>query len=131
MTTSFQIQDLGRINETAFTSWFLDACDLTGWTLRYHTYRSTRSQPGFPDWTIWRERGGPWTTAKMMLVELKGWDTKVDPRQVRFVNATRNAGVPAYIWRPRHAEEAFLTLHHPPARGAACLPALTSEDYAK
>jgi hypothetical protein len=50
---------------------------------------------------------------------------------VRFVNATRKAGVPAYIWRPRHAEEAFLTLHHPPARGAACLPALTSEDYAK
>lgn len=131
MGTSFQIQELGRLTEAEFTHWFLDACDLTGWTLRYHTYRSTRSQPGFPDWTIWRERGGDPDTAKMMLVELKGWDTKVDPRQVRFVNATRRAGVPAYIWRPRHAQEALLTLQYPPARRAFWLPPLTEEYYAK
>lgn len=123
------VPDLGRLNEAEYTTWVLDVCDAFGWRLRYHTYRSKRSQPGFPDWTLIHERVGA-----VVFVELKGWNTPVKPEQVRFVNGLRAAGCAAYIWRPRHAAEAFDVLAHPERVRSpmdTVLPPVTPEDYAR
>ena len=67
-----------------------------GWKV-YHTLRSKGSQPGFPDWTLARER--------VMWLELKTETGKVSDHQASWLLALFNAGVEAYVVRPRHFDE--------------------------
>lgn len=58
----------------------------------YHTYRSKRSEPGFPDWTLTRER--------LLFVELKTATGKVSDAQKTWGRDLIRANVEFYIPRP-------------------------------
>ncbi len=72
----------------------------------YHTLRSKGSQPGYPDWTLARDR--------LVFLELKTETGKVSPAQVEWVVALNAAGVEAYVVRPRVFDEIVCVLR---ARG--------------
>jgi hypothetical protein len=120
-----QGQPLGRLNEAEFTTWFLGVADTFGWSQRYHTYRSKKSQPGFPDWTLICPKAGA-----ILFVELKGWDTAVKPTQIEWINGLRTAGMNAHLWRPRHSELALAEMSHP-IHELRTLPPLTFGDWTK
>lgn len=62
-----------------------------GW-LVYHTHDSRRSEPGWPDLALVRER--------FILAELKAEKGRVSTAQQKWIDALRRAGVETYIWRP-------------------------------
>jgi hypothetical protein len=66
-----------------------------GWR-RYHTFRSERSQPGFPDETLVRDR--------VIFLELKTETGKVSDAQRSWLTALLDAGAEAYVARPRDLE---------------------------
>ncbi len=72
----------------------------------YHTLRSKGSQPGFPDWTLARER--------VVFLELKTEKGKVSDAQHEWLSALNSANVEAYVVRPRHFDEIVCVLR---ARG--------------
>lgn len=82
---------------------------ILGWKA-YHTLRSQGSEPGYPDWTLIRER--------VVWLELKTEKGVVSDRQVEWLRALRDAGAEAYIVRPRHLEAIAKVLQH---RGASIL----------
>lgn len=68
----------------------------------YHTLRSKGSQPGFPDWTLARER--------VVFLELKTEVGKVSDHQKEWLAALNDADVEAYVVRPRHFDAITLVL---------------------
>lgn len=72
----------------------------------YHTLRSKGSQPGFPDWTLARDR--------VVFLELKTETGKVSDAQKEWLAALNAAGTEAYVVRPRHFDEIVQVLR---ARG--------------
>lgn len=72
----------------------------------YHTLRSKGSQPGFPDWTLARER--------VVFLELKTETGKVSDHQAGWLQALNAANVEAYVVRPRHFDAITVVLR---ARG--------------
>ena len=71
----------------------LSLAGVTGW-LRYHTYDSRRSHPGFPDVVLVRD-------GEMLCVELKSEKGRVTPDQRTWLDAMgRVPGVQAHVWRP-------------------------------
>lgn len=80
----------------------------------YHTLRSKGSEPGFPDWTLVRER--------VVFLELKTARGTVSDAQHGWLDALNKANVEAYVVRPSLLEQAKLVLQ---ARGpfAAWTPA--------
>ena len=67
-----------------------------GW---YHTHRSDRSRPGYPDLTAWHPDHG------VIWAELKTATGKPTPDQTRVIAELRAAGARVYIWRPSDADE--------------------------
>lgn len=69
--------------------------DLYGWGLRYHAYRSDRSDPGWPDecWINERDR-------RILIVEFKSTKGRLTGMQVRWIAALRSCGIRAEVWRP-------------------------------
>ncbi len=63
-----------------------------GWRC-YHTLRSKGSQPGFPDWTLVRDR--------VVFLELKREDGKLSEPQKEWLGALLSANAEAYVARPR------------------------------
>lgn len=118
------VAPLGRLNEAEYTGTVLDLAGKMGWQLRYHTYRSKKSHTGFPDWVLINEQA-----MAVVVVELKGWDTKVQDDQVRFVNGFRLAGVPAFVSRPWHWPVLADYLIIPRRPGAESFAPLRTEDY--
>lgn len=76
---------------------------MLGW-LTYHPHQSMRSEPGFPDLTLVRER--------VVFVELKRHATaaKLSPHQEQWRDALTRAGAEYYLWRPADADEVVRTL---------------------
>lgn len=66
-----------------------------GWRC-YHTLKSRGSEPGFPDWTIVRDR--------VIFVELKTEKGKLTEAQVMWIGALNAAGAEVYVVRPRHLD---------------------------
>jgi hypothetical protein len=89
-----------------------------GWK-RYHTYRSDRSEPGWPDDALVRDR--------LILIEWKTEKGKLSDAQKEWIRALLNAQVEVYVCRPRHLEELALVLH---ARGRMLQTAMLHETYA-
>lgn len=79
---------------------------LRGW-ITYHTYDSRRSDQGFPDLVMVRER--------VIYVELKqeAKSKKVSPVQQKWIDALRAAGAEVYVWRPSDWDTIALTLARP------------------
>ena len=67
-----------------------------GWAW-FHCYDSRRSQPGFPDLVLWRER--------IIYAELKSQKGRVRPDQKRVMNELEQAGAEVYLWRPSDRKE--------------------------
>lgn len=70
-----------------------------GWTHRYHTYFSDRSERGFPDAVMVRP-----STHQILFVEFKTMRGTLRPSQVGWIDALREAEgdgtVRVCIWRP-------------------------------
>jgi hypothetical protein len=68
---------------------------MLGWAC-YHTLKSKGSEPGFPDWTIARDR--------VVFVELKTEKNTLSDSQVTWIKRLDMAGAEVYVVRPRHLE---------------------------
>ena len=71
-----------------------------GW-LSYHTYRSTKSEPGFPDLVLVR---GP----HVLWVELKAAQGHMTPAQERWARSLLEAAQHYYQIRPHHWREGLV-----------------------
>jgi hypothetical protein len=69
-----------------------------GWRV-YHTYRSEKSEAGFPDLVLVRARH---PKPRVVYLELKADRTKVTDAQRDWITDLRDCGQEAYIVRPRH-----------------------------
>lgn len=72
-----------------------------GWR-HYHTHDSRRSEPGWPDLALVRER--------LVLAELKTETGRVSAAQERWLSLLSSAGVETYLWRPSDRDEVIHVL---------------------
>ena len=86
MTTNPPIQPFK--NEAAFQSWLMRTAKVFRW-MAYHTHRSDRSEPGFPDTVLVRGE-------RLIFAELKMPKGAVSEAQKKWLDALRGA----YAWRP-------------------------------
>lgn len=83
---------LEELTEKQLTTQVVDLARTLGWW-RHHHYRSDRSEPGWPDEALLRER--------LVLLELKTEKGKVSPAQKDVLRRLLDARVEAYLIRPR------------------------------
>lgn len=76
---------------------------MLGWRC-YHTLRSKGSDPGYPDWTLVRDR--------VIFLELKRQAGVVSPAQREWIAALLAGDAEAYIVRPRHLDAITDVLRH-------------------
>lgn len=67
---------------------------LLGWRF-YHTYRSTKSVPGYPDLTLVNVKQG-----RLIFAELKSTQGRVSKHQREWLDDLQAAGQEVYVWRP-------------------------------
>lgn len=81
---------------------------MLGW-LTYHPHQSMRSEPGFPDLTLVRDR--------VIFVELKrhAASAKLSPHQELWRDRLQSAGAEWYLWRPGDADDAIRILGRKPS----------------
>lgn len=77
-----------------------------GWRRPMHIYDARRSEPGWPDLALIRDR--------LVLLELKTETGRVSDPQRSWLTALTRADVEAYVARPRHLQALGLVLQ---ARG--------------
>lgn len=82
---------VGRLTERQWQGQVLEVAGLNGWWC-YHTYDSRRSQPGFPDLVMVRER--------VVYAELKREGGRLSPAQRDVIDRLENAGQEVYVWWP-------------------------------
>lgn len=77
-----------ELRETQVTRQVLDLADAYHWPalLRYHTYRSTKSQRGFPDW-IFVKPATSASAGRLVAIETKGSGTRITPEQAVWIGA--------------------------------------------
>lgn len=85
-----------QMSERAWQEVVLELATLYRWGY-YHTFDSRRSQPGFPDLVLWRER--------VIYAELKAADGRLTPLQKRVLEGLRRAGAEVFVWRPADLEQ--------------------------
>lgn len=85
----------------------------------YHPFRSDRSEPGWPDLSLVRDR--------FLALELKTEKGKLSDAQKTWIRALLNAQVEVYVCRPRHLEELAQVLR---VRGSLYQGAMLSETRA-
>ena len=84
---------------------------LENW-LSYHTYRSTKSEPGFPDLVLVRP-------PRVIFAELKTEKGRVTPAQRLWLDVLgRSNEVETYLWRPSDWDRIVKTLKR--ERGERC-----------
>lgn len=69
----------------------VDYARLAGW-LVFHPHDSRRSEPGFPDLVLVRDR--------VIFAELKTDDGRMSKEQSAWTYALAQAGAEVYLWRP-------------------------------
>jgi hypothetical protein len=78
--------------ESDFQRWVVDLAGWRGWRL-YHTFDSRRSESGFPDLVLVRDR--------VLFRELKNDTRSLTREQRAWLDALVAAGADAKVWRPR------------------------------
>lgn len=79
-----------------------------GWMF-YHTWNSKNSEAGFPDLIAFKV-GGRHLMPRFLTVELKRENGKVTPPQETWLQAFRDAGAEAFVWRPSQWDEVLAWL---------------------
>ena len=79
------------MTEKQFQSHIVQYAKRRGW-LVYHTYDSRRSEPGFPDLVLVRER--------VLFRELKTDKGRLTQHQIAWGKHLRDAGSDYDVWRP-------------------------------
>lgn len=82
---------LATLTEKEFQAEVVKVAKRAAWMV-YHTHNSRRSEPGFPDLVLIRER--------LVVAELKVGDGKLTAAQANWLDSFRSAGVETYEWRP-------------------------------
>jgi VRR-NUC domain len=100
MTTARRQLDLA-MTEAQWQHTVVDLARTLDWQW-YHTHDSRRSQPGFPDLVLVRDR--------VIFAELKTVGGRLDQWQKRWGNQLVEAGAEWYCWRPHHYAEVERTL---------------------
>jgi hypothetical protein len=77
-----------------------------GWECCYHTYRSTRSAPGFPDLVLAKPASAT-SPGRLLFAELKREKGKLTAAQAVWLDVLRHTvpGVEVYEWRPSDLPE--------------------------
>ena len=97
--------------EKDFQAWIVAVADRHGW-MHYHTHRSDRSEPGFPDLTLVHVQ---WD--QFLMRELKV-SARVTSDQQDWIDGLSAVGVDAAVWRPADGREIVARL----SRGQERLP---------
>jgi len=87
-----------RWREKEFQKHVLTLAEERGWTYRYHSYFSDRSERGFPDVMLLRPERG-----EMIFAELKTMNGRLSPMQEDWLGALRACAgdnVRVFFWRP-------------------------------
>jgi hypothetical protein len=84
------------LTEKQWQSQVVDLGKMLGWRL-YHPYDSRRSNPGYPDLTLVRDR--------IVFLELKTEKGKLSEPQRDWLTALRRAGGEAYVVRPSQLQD--------------------------
>lgn len=100
MTTARRQLDLA-MSEAQWQRTITDLAETFGW-LVYHAYDSRRSEPGFPDLCLVRDR--------VIFAEIKRQHGRLTDDQARWWWALEQAGAEAYVWRPSDWPEVERTL---------------------
>jgi hypothetical protein len=97
--------------EAAFQAQVLDLAGRLGWT-HYHPYDSRRSNPGFPDLVLVRDR--------VIFAELKTQLGRLSSAQAGWRDRLLAAGAEWHLWRPDDLPAIAWTLgrHHTTAESA-------------
>lgn len=96
------------MTEDEFTRWFLELCQLTGWSYRYHTHDSRKSDKGWPDWVLGRP-----STGEIMFVELKGWRGRATRDQKKWLGFLESVGLETHLWYPADRDVIEARLRRP------------------
>ena len=99
---------VAEVDEKTLAAQVVELARMLGWR-RYHTYRSKRSEPGWPDEALVRDR--------LVLLELKSTAGKLSAAQKTWLRSLVAAGVECYMIRPGdlQALASILALHNPAA----------------
>ena len=89
------------MTEKQFQSHVLRYAKKRGWQA-YHTYDSRRSEPGFPDLVLVRN--------KVLFRELKTDTGRLTDAQKAWGQRLTTAGADYAIWRPKQLQEIFISL---------------------
>jgi hypothetical protein len=81
--------------EAQFQAQLLELARMLQWRV-YHTHDSRKSQHGFPDLVLVRDR--------LMMLELKRDTTRTTPPQRQWLAALHATGVEVYVVRPRNTD---------------------------
>lgn len=96
-----------RMSEAEFQRIVVQLAKLRGW-LTYHTHDSRRSDEGFPDLVMVRER--------VIYAELKRERTdraRLSREQQKWISTLNASGAEVYVWRPSDWDTIALTLARP------------------
>lgn len=96
---AFMAAERLRWTERQFQDAVTERARAHGWSFVYHTYRSTRSDHGFPDLVLVRPQ-----TSQVVFVELKAMKGKLSIEQEAWQAALAalqgDGTVRIYLWRP-------------------------------
>lgn len=84
------------ISERAWQAQVLELATLYRWTW-YHTHDSRRSNPGFPDLVLVRDR--------VLFAELKTDRGRLTNDQLGWISRLEEAGAEAFVWRPKDLDD--------------------------
>ena len=108
--TSAQLLDR-TLSEAEWQSKVVALAKTNGWE-HFHAYDARRSEPGFPDLTIWHPRRGG-----VLFAELKTETGRVSPAQRAVLGSLHSAGAEVYLWRPSDLPAVVERLTRRPRRG--------------
>lgn len=85
-------EQLPAISEKAFMAQVIKLAKLLGW-LTYHTHRSDRSDPGFPDLVLVRGE-------RLIFAELKKEKGRFSTHQIMWLEWLGETSAEVYRWKP-------------------------------
>lgn len=95
---------LADLSEKQWQAQVVDLARLLGWHRPMHIFDSRRSEPGWPDLALVRDR--------LILVELKREKGRLTAAQKRWIGWLLEANVETYVARPADLDDLAAVLRH-------------------